>query len=125
MEPRGALPPPGSVTSGRGLVSSRPQFPQNQLKGLVGCSLRMGCLNGMRCHWTVWSLGVRLTSVSFRLQPAKDPLEQRTKMAQFPPRPGQGFLGQPEAPWSEPFMQTLRPSTGSSGHFQQTLDTHT
>lgn len=32
-------------------------------------------------------------------------------MAQFPPRPGQGFLGQPEASWSEPFIQILRPST--------------
>ena len=106
-----ALPGPGSVTSGRGQVPSGPQFPQNQRKRLVGCSLRMGFLNGTRRHWTVWSLGVRLTLAFFRLQPAKDPLEQRTKMAQSTPRPGQGFLGQPEASWSEPFIRILRPST--------------
>lgn len=46
-------------------------------------------------------------------------------MAQFPPRPGQGFLGQPEASWSEPFIQILRPSTQVFWPFSSELSTQT
>lgn len=73
-EPWVALPPPGSVTSGRWLPPSRPQSPPNPRKGLTRCSLRTGCLDGTGRPWQVWSLGIGLTPASFRPQPAKDPL---------------------------------------------------